>query len=345
MTTEGSPTLSVLVLNYNYVEYLCECLDSILRQSYEDFEVIVLDDASTDESAPVLERYAGDCRVRVVRHEANRGYSASLIEGTEVYSTGKYLTVISADDFVDDPDAFSRQIAALERTAGAVACICAYTKVGPSDQRSVRHPLRGDSVIEGADLILRQLQDREFAILHSGTIIEATAYRSAGGYRRDLKNYIDLAMWLSLGYTGRFVYLDRPLYGYRIHARQLSGSRANRLAVLGEGLGLLEQETARARSEGIDIDVRETLRTRIADLALADAFASRRRMAVLRCLDAVRLKPVAALTSSGWWLALIRGALGRRAWGVLAGVRKSSHYVARGARRARATKARSQRLG
>src|SRR5579871_4931345 len=92
------PKLSVTVLNYNYGRYLGRCLDSILRQTMTDFEVIVIDDASTDNSLDVIRPYLADRRVRLVSHRQNRGYVASLVEGTEAESRGIYATTISADD-------------------------------------------------------------------------------------------------------------------------------------------------------------------------------------------------------------------------------------------------------
>src|SRR5215217_6817411 len=108
------PTLSVTVLNYNYGAYLPGCLDSILRQTFRDFELIVIDDCSSDDSLDVVRPYLADPRVRLVAHKQNVGYGGSLIEGTETCSTGEYVTVISADDLVHQPDAFERQIALLQ---------------------------------------------------------------------------------------------------------------------------------------------------------------------------------------------------------------------------------------
>ena len=164
--------------------------------------------------------------------------------------------------------------------------------------------------------------DREFAILHSGTIIKASAYRDAGGYRADLKNYIDLAMWFALGKLGPVTYINRSLYAYRIHSTQLSGSGARRRDTLREGLNLLKAETLAAQKAGVEVSVRRTLRARVADLALADAFASRRRIAILRCFDAALLEPLSAFTSTGWWIAMTRAALGRKGWQMLVRARR-----------------------
>ncbi|MEO8541846.1 MAG: glycosyltransferase family A protein [bacterium] len=322
LTRTDPPLLSVLVLNYNYARFLPQCLDSILSQTFEDFELIVIDDCSTDESREALNRYAGRPRVTVVNHETNQGWVKSLIEGTEQRSRGEFLSVVSADDFALEPTAFARQLAAIRTEPGVVACVTAFLKLGPGAERAERHPLRGEDVLDGHEFIRRQLCDREAGLLHSGTIIRASAYRAGGGYRAGLSNYLDLAMWLDLGYQGSVAYLDEPFYAYRIHDSQLSGSAARRRLVLREGIDLLRSAAAKASANGIPVTEAGVLRVRIADLALADAFANRRIGGLLRCWDALLLQPRAAFTSSGWWLALIRSLAGRGGWRVLVRVRR-----------------------
>ena len=176
-------------------------------------------------------------------------------------------------------------------------------------------------MVSGRDLVRIQLTKREFGILQSGLVIRAEAYRKAGGYRRDLRNYVDLAMWLALGYVGSVAYVNRPLYGYRVHATQLSGSATQRRAVLREGVTVLRNEAQRAAVAEPDVSVTAVLRARIADLALADAFAGRRLRALQRCADAALLEPRAAFSSGGWWIALGRSLIGGRGWSIFAAAR------------------------
>lgn len=316
-----SPALTVLVLNYNYARFLRACLDSILSQSFADYEVIVIDDASTDDSETVLKAYEGESRIRTIHHDLNRGFTESLFEGTEE-SLGEFLTVISADDLVLDRDAFGVQVARLREDLRLAACFSAHCKLGPGAERALRRPLSGDSVVPGLELVRLQLIDREFGILQSGTIIRAAAYRRAGGYRRDLRNYVDLAMWLALGYVGPLAYIDRPLYAYRIHPEQFSGSASRRRAVLREGVGVLREEARKAAAAGVEVSVGAVLRARIADLALSDAFAGRRIRGLQRCADALLIEPVAALAAAGWWIALGRSLAGGRAWRIATSIRR-----------------------
>lgn len=98
---ENSVLVSIIIPIYNAGAYLRDCLDSILRQTYQHIEVILIDDGSTDESGSVCEKYASlSSKIRVI-HQNNRGSSAARNKGLEIAS-GDYLYFIDADDWIDD---------------------------------------------------------------------------------------------------------------------------------------------------------------------------------------------------------------------------------------------------
>src|SRR3990170_1014903 len=100
------PTVSVVVPVYDTENYVKECLDSILRQSFSDMEVIVVDDASPDEAAAMVEGYCrSDARVRLIRHRTNRGLPASRNAGLRA-ATGRYVYHVDSDDILP-PDALA----------------------------------------------------------------------------------------------------------------------------------------------------------------------------------------------------------------------------------------------
>ncbi|HMS58891.1 MAG TPA: glycosyltransferase family A protein [Tepidiformaceae bacterium] len=317
----AAPALSVLLLSHNYARFLGESLASVLAQSFDSFEVIVLDDGSSDDSLAVAARFACDPRVRIVAHDRNEGFVATLIEGTGTLSRGEFLVMVSADDVVLDPDAFAVQVARLRDEPRAVACVTAFRKIVPGGEGEVRRLMPGNRTITGAEFTRRVLTEREFSVMHSGTVIRASAYHAAGGYRPDLSNYGDFALWLALARRGPVAVVDRPCYGYRLHEAQMSGKPQRRRAVLREGLAVLRAEAA-ARAAGLPISDARALRTRGADLALADAFAGRRSLALRRCGDLLALAPGIAATSGGWWLAAGRALLGERGWRALSAVRR-----------------------
>lgn len=92
--------ISIIVPVYNNEKYIDECVESVLCQTYENWELILINDGSTDNSLSVCEKYKKDCRVKVVSQE-NSGVSATRNKGIEL-ATGDYVTFIDSDDFVSN---------------------------------------------------------------------------------------------------------------------------------------------------------------------------------------------------------------------------------------------------
>ncbi|MBO9312480.1 MAG: glycosyltransferase family 2 protein [Chloroflexus sp.] len=218
--SNDSPLLSVTVLNYNYAHFLSHCLDSILQQSFTDFEVILINDRSTDNSLAVIKPYLRDPRIRFVDHAQNQGFVASLIEGMQL-SRGKYLSVISADDWVVSPHAFARQIEILERHPQVVMAFSAYGLYADEQTLSfVSRAAPASYVRDGrsvfADFLLKGYPQ------HSGTMIRKSAYQAIGGYDPKLRWSLDAQMWLGLCHFGDIAYIDEMLYAYRRHPSSMS---------------------------------------------------------------------------------------------------------------------------
>jgi hypothetical protein len=312
------PTLSVTVLNYNYGAYLPGCLDSILGQTFRDFELIVIDDTSTDNSLEVIKPYLADPRVRLVAHKKNVGYGGSLIEGTETCSTGEFVTVISADDLVHQPDAFERQVALLQANPKASFCFSAYQRFQHETGEVVQeqHSYAGDRVIPGPVFLREYLTQQEIQVLHSGTMLRKSAYLQAGGYRRDLRMTLDFAMWPVLALQGDVAYCDQPLYAYRTHAAQMSSSFKKQHANFVEVLRSVEGACDAATRQGVPIGSlrADAIRYALFAVALDDAFGGRPALAWYRSISALLLQPRLALTSRGLWITLARLLLGPRGY-------------------------------
>lgn len=224
MQTTTAPLLSVTVLNYNYAHYLPNCLDSILQQSFRDFELILINDCSTDNSLAVIEPYLHDPRVRLIHHEQNKGFVASLIEGMQE-SRGRYLSVISADDWVVSQHAFAQQVAILEQNPQVVMVFSAYGLYADERtlsfvSRAADHSYIRDGRDVFADFLLRGYPQ------HSGTMIRKSAYEAIGGYDPTLIWSLDAQMWLGLCHFGDVAYVDEMLYAYRRHPSSMSKNPA-----------------------------------------------------------------------------------------------------------------------
>jgi len=317
-TPTPTPVLSVTVLNYNYGRYLPGCLDSILGQTFRDFEVIVIDDKSTDDSLEIVKPYLEDPRVRLVTHEENAGYRKSLIEGTEQYSRGEFLMVISADDRVRQNDAFERQLALIRRHPDAAFSFSSYERFDDAtgDVLETQHSYEGDQLLDG-ERFFRDYTTRQFVqVLHSGTMIRRSAYEKSGGYRRDLGICLDFAMWLVLALEGPVAYCDETLYSYRSHALQMSQSFQKVHTNAKECVSAVEVACERARERGLPIhEIRdEAIQYILFAIAIDDAFSGRPTLAISRSLSALLLEPKLTLLSSGLPIVVARLVLGERGY-------------------------------
>lgn len=234
----SGPLLSVTLLNHNYAQFLDRCLQSILRQSFTDFELIVVDDKSTDNSVDVIQPYLTDARVRLVRHEQNRGFVQSLIEATQS-SDSRYLTVISADDLVLSDRAFEQQIRLLETNANAAFCYASWQYIDVKHRPvSTVRPWSHDHVWTG-EQEFRSFCTR-FYVLHTGTIVRRSAYTACGGYDASIRYTLDNTLWAQLCGQGDVAYVAETLYGYRTHGSNMSHNPAAIRATVDEFVRLVD---------------------------------------------------------------------------------------------------------
>ncbi|MBU1667540.1 glycosyltransferase [bacterium] len=126
-----NPTISVVMPVYNAENYLDEAIQSILNQTYKDFEFIIINDGSTDKSLEIIEKYKNiDIRITLINRE-NRGLIASLNEGVEK-AEGKYIARMDADD-ISLPERFEKQIELMEKDTLDI-CGCHYFMINENNE-------------------------------------------------------------------------------------------------------------------------------------------------------------------------------------------------------------------
>lgn len=130
-----SSFISVIVPVYKVEEYLPRCVDSILAQSYENLEVILVDDGSPDGSGAICDDYAQkDSRVKVI-HKTNGGLSSARNAGIEA-ARGEYLAFVDSDDWLE-PDAYSRMMAVMKAYQVKLVCAGRYDVDGQTLEKTV----------------------------------------------------------------------------------------------------------------------------------------------------------------------------------------------------------------
>lgn len=141
--TKPAPTISVVLPVHNGAKYISEALDSILCQTYSDFEFIIIDDGSMDDTYEILKRYqAMDNRINIISRK-NKGLIETLNEGVDL-ARGKWLARMDSDD-IALPHRFERQLKMLE-SMGADICGSWVQRFGTSDKRIVRLRKTNDAI-------------------------------------------------------------------------------------------------------------------------------------------------------------------------------------------------------
>ena len=211
---DSRPRVSFVVTSYNYGRYVRQALDSLLNQTLRALEVIVVDDASTDDTPLIIEEYRSEPRVRIVKHAVNIGHIASYNQGLAL-ATGHFIGILSADDFLLRQDAVARQVEMFESDSAVGLVYSAHSIF--EDGVLVRHvvPWPNDGVRSGLDEF-RSLIWGNY-ILHSGTLLRSEVARSIGLYDARLPHAGDWDLWLRAAARCAVAYIAEPLYGYRLH--------------------------------------------------------------------------------------------------------------------------------
>jgi glycosyltransferase involved in cell wall biosynthesis len=199
--------VSVVLPVYNGAAYVLEAVDSILAQTWRDFELIVLDDGSTDET-PALLAQRNDPRLMVVRH-LNRGLALTLNRGIEL-ARGEYIARQDADD-ISEPKRLERQVEWMDAHP-ACGLLGTWSTILDADgrrERQHRHPCRN------GELQMRLLFDSFF--VHSSVMLRRSVLDVVGPYPTDPERNPpeDFDLWLRIARRFEIANLPEPLVVYR----------------------------------------------------------------------------------------------------------------------------------
>lgn len=226
--SDGQLPVSVLMSIYNNEAYLPAALDSILQQTFSDFELIAIDDCSTDDSWEILTGYAaGDSRIRPIRNPENIGLTRSLNQGWAL-ARGKYIARMDADD-ISLPSRFAKQVAFMEVHPKVGACGTWTKTIGTSTQNvssgSINQYPADDGTIRcwllfGAGLAHPAVCLRKELFLKAGLFYD-NSYRCCQDYN----------LWVrSSGYF-ELANIPEVLLLYRLHPQQIGQSYNESLRV------------------------------------------------------------------------------------------------------------------
>jgi glycosyltransferase involved in cell wall biosynthesis len=208
--------VSVVMSVFNGARYLGEAIDSVLSQTFRDFEFIIVNDASTDDSAGIIQRY-DDPRIRRMDNNKNMGLTRSLNRGLSM-AVGEYVARMDADD-VSLPNRFEVQVIFLDsnREVGALG-----TGVRLIDELGGEHET---IMFPSEHGFLRWLMCFLFnPIPHSSAMIRRRHLEQVGGYKEEFMCSQDYDLWWRMGGVSQLANLEEPLLRLRKHDGNISST-------------------------------------------------------------------------------------------------------------------------
>ena len=211
------PRVSVVIPAHNYGRFLGACVQSVLAQPGVDLDVLIVDDASTDDTAAHAAMFAArDRRVRVILHPTNRGHIATFNEGLFAVG-GDYVVLLDADDML--PSGSLARATSLLEAHPEVGLVFGWprtfetTPPRPSSER-----VRSWTLWEGPEWIRQLCENGANPIATPEVVMRASVMRQTGGMKADLPHTGDFELWMQMAARSHIARVNGPPQGYyRVH--------------------------------------------------------------------------------------------------------------------------------
>jgi glycosyltransferase involved in cell wall biosynthesis len=214
--------VDIIIPCYNYGRFLESCVRSVLDQSVKDIRVLIIDDASSDDSVAVARRLAdADPRVSVIAHARNMGHIATYNEGI-AWASSDYFLLLSADDMLA-PGALERAVAIMDRDEDVVLTH------GRSINWNDSYPLpeiepEQDDRWSRQDLVRETCRVGRNLVSTPTAIGRTSVQKRIGGYDATLPHTADMEMWLRYGTCGAVARIEAVQAIYRLHGSNMSSN-------------------------------------------------------------------------------------------------------------------------
>ncbi|MEY9128395.1 hypothetical protein ABIA03_007512 [Bradyrhizobium yuanmingense] len=313
-------SVDAIIPCYQYGHFLKECADSILKQCGSELRLLIIDDASTDNTPQVAQELVrADPRVEYRRHSVNRGHIATFNEGI-AWAAADYMILLSADDYLM-PGAIERSVRLMDEHptvgltfGGAVALYQGREEVvaSPPELGS------GTKILSGRDFI--RIGGARNMVVAPTVVVRTNLQKKVGGYLPDLTHSGDMEMWLRFAAHGSVAFIDAIQAVYRRHSTNMSGGYSAEQDFFQRRLAL--EHFLESCSEVLpDVnDVRSWLMGRLAldAISCASRAFNEGDVELSDRLSAIASKLDPAVTKSRrWWLLACKRQLGSRGWQLL----------------------------
>jgi glycosyltransferase involved in cell wall biosynthesis len=287
--------ISVVIAAYNAEKFIGETIESVLRQSYSDFELLLVDDGSSDCTLEIMKGYEmRDPRIRVLAQQ-NQGAAAARNNAVSV-ARSEWISVLDADDMME-PDCLERQIAFVEQHPELAMTSCLVNWVDQNGRR------RGQSQpVMTADAEVAEAHESGViaGVFNSGAFIRKWWYEHVDGYRTDVWPGEDLDLWVRIADTGgRILVQPEYLLNVRLHASSATFQKARETPTVIQWIACCSKR----RRAGLPEPSLEEFRRARRDLPLHRRLnESRKDLAYAFYRQAVVSYSTRSMLKSGWYL-------------------------------------------
>lgn len=209
------PRITIIIPTFNRASLLPEALKSALCQTFEDFELLVLDDASTDQTHEAVSPFLRDPRVRFIKHPENIGITENRNYGLSI-AKGEYIAMLDSDDVWLDECKLKRQIELMD-THLDCGIVGTFVKKMNKDGAII-----GDISYKAADSSIRRNMMLRNQFTQSSVLIRKSALDKVGWYDTNIPIWEDYELWLRIGTEFKLRNIPEFLTGYRAHETNIS---------------------------------------------------------------------------------------------------------------------------
>jgi glycosyltransferase involved in cell wall biosynthesis len=226
------PKVSVVIPSYNHARFLRRRVDSVLQQTYQDFELILLDDCSVDNSREILSAYTGDPRARIEFNAANSGSTFKQWNKGVRLARGEYVWIAESDDY-SDTRFLERLVGVLDAEPEAAYAYCRSWRVSTEDKVEgfgdsyidalQKSRWTDDYVADGHEECRKYFLRYNIVPNASAVVLRRAIYEQVGGADESYRLNGDWKLWSTMALTGKVAYLSEPLNYFRYHDESVRG--------------------------------------------------------------------------------------------------------------------------